>query len=107
MVSKTLEAHFRNQASPSDIDEKLTQILRFINPEYIDSFKVFRANLLWILQENPENEDIVLENLDHWIEWLQEIELSYLKRNTKAIDLASSWLSDDSLKEYNRIRKRL
>lgn len=106
MVSQTLQMQFDKQLSFWDIDAKFAKIMRFIAPEHLDRFREFRAQVLWVISENPGSEDIVSQNLEKGIEEFTEIDEKYTNQTQKATIIATEWLELDDLKEYNKNRRR-
>ncbi len=64
-ISPKLQSHFNNTPlNKRNLEIRLWELARDIDPMFIDSFNSFRGKLLWIIVENPESEDIVLWEVD-------------------------------------------
>lgn len=75
-VSSGLQKYFDSQKKKKgDIKKTLDSLKGQIDPAFLQSFESFNERILWIVEDNPEVEDIVEEEL-----WSLSEEFSKRKR---------------------------
>ncbi len=62
-ISPNLEKYFKSQKSKG-LKQKLDALLELISPEFFNSFMDFRSKLLWIVVEDSDYENMIIEELN-------------------------------------------
>jgi len=77
-ISPKLQSHFNNiPLNKRNLEIRLWELAKDIDPMFIDSFNSFRGKLLWIIVDNPESEDIVLDEVNQMKKTLKTRNNSY------------------------------
>ena len=89
-VSSWLQKYFDSQRKKKwDLENKFLALKDQIDPAFLKSFSEFHERILWIVDENPESEEMVWKELEDLENTLSETNKKYnLKR---AAHIISHW----------------
>lgn len=83
-VSSGLQQHFDKKAKKRDISSKLDDLRGQIDPAFLASFENFRTQVLSIVDEAPEETDVIEEEIGELETKLQRVNK---KRSIKTFEI--------------------
>lgn len=91
VVSEGLQKYFDAQRDENNIESKLSSLSTDLDPRFLQSFSEYRSRILWIVQENPEAEEMISNEVIDLGEKLTERKRQHnMKKAAVVIDTAEA-----------------